>query len=66
MSSDTKVSQKIPKGGVKNGELIPKTWKKGGNNEAKMKALGRNNEKGYQKPPRHFVTLGARLHIEHL
>ncbi len=28
MSPDPKVSQKIPKGGIKNGELILKTWKR--------------------------------------
>jgi len=29
MNLNPKVFQKIPKGGVKNSELTPKTWKKG-------------------------------------
>jgi hypothetical protein len=39
MNSDPKVSQKVPKGGIKNGELIPKTWKKGETTKQKGRPL---------------------------
>jgi len=41
MSSNPKVFQKIPKGGVKNSELTPITWKKG----ETMKQKGRPLDK---------------------
>jgi len=53
-------------GGVKIDDLTLKTYKGEGNNEAKKKAYGWNIERGYQKPLRCPLILGARLHLEHL
>ncbi len=39
MSPNSKVSQKIPKGRVKNGELILKTWKRGETTKQKGRPL---------------------------
>jgi len=54
------------RGGVKIDDLTLKTYKGEGNNEAKKKAYGWNIEKGYQKPPKCPLILGACLHFEHL
>jgi hypothetical protein len=45
MSSDPKVFQKIPKGGVKNDELILKTWKKGETTKQKGRPLDETTRK---------------------
>jgi hypothetical protein len=61
MTSNPKVFKNSHKGGIKNDELFSKASKGG----KATKPKEQNITRGYQKPLRRTLILGAHLHAEH-